>query len=112
MLVVLNSFGAQILTAAAVPLIVLWKQPPKTPGLLGNVAKAVATFILYHATINLATSMWAGWLRRHLMLYRVFSPRFMTGAAVLLVIDLISVLVAIGGVRCNVASVAEVFGWQ
>lgn len=112
MLVILNSFGAQILTTVAVPLIVMWKQPPNKSGLLGHVAKAMATFILYHAVINLATTMWAGWLRRHLMLYRIFSPRFMTGGAVLLVVDLIGIVVAIGAVRCNIGSVAEVFGWQ
>ena len=111
-LIVLNTFGAQILATIAVPLIVLWKQPAKKPGLLGDVAMAMATYLLYHATVNLATTMWAGWLRRHLMLYRIFSPRFMTGAAVLLVVDVIGILVAIGGIRCNIASVAEVFGWQ
>ena len=112
LLLVLNSFGAQILTTIAVPLVVLWKQPPKKPGLLGDVATAVATYLLYHATINLTTTMWAGWLRRHLMLYRIFSPRFMTGAAVLLVVDLIGIIVAISGVRYNIVSVSEVFGWQ
>lgn len=45
------------------------------------------------------------------MLYRVFSPRFMTGAVVLLVVDVVGVLMAIGGVRWNVGSVAEVVGW-
>ena len=112
MLVVLNFFGAQILTTVAVPLLAIWKQPPKSRGLLGSIARAMATFILYHATINLATTMWAGWLRRHLMLYRIFCPRFMTGAATLLLLDLIGILVAIGGVRSNFISVAEVFGWQ
>lgn len=112
LLIILNTFGAQILTTIAVPLIVLWKQPPKKPRLLEDVAKAMATYLLYHAVINLATTMWAGWLRRHLMLYRIFSPRFMTGAVVLLVVDVIGIVVAIGGVRCNFASVAEVFGWQ
>ena len=112
LLVVLNTFGAQILASIAVPLIVLWKQPPKKPGLLGDVAGAMATYLLYHAVINLATTMWAGWLRRHLMLYRIFSPRFMTGAAVLLVVDIVGIFVAVGGIRCNIASVAEVFGWQ
>ena len=112
MLVVLNFFGAQILTTVAVPLLAIWKQPPKSRGLLGSIARAMATFILYHATINLATTMWAGWLRRHLMLYRIFCPRFMTGAATLLLLDLIGILVAIGGVRSNFLSVAEVFGWQ
>ena len=112
LLVVLNTYGAQILTTVAVPLIALWKQPPKKPRLLGDVAKALATLLLYYATINLATTMWAGWLRRHLMLYRIFSPRFMAGAAVLLVVDLIGIFVSIGSLRWNFASVAEVFGWN
>lgn len=109
--VVLNTFGAQILTAVAVPLTALWKQPPRKR-LLGAVARAVATHILYYAVINLATTMWAGWLRRHLMLYRVFSPRFLTGAALLFVVDLTVVFVALTGVRWNFLSVAEVFGWD
>jgi len=111
LLVVLNTFGAQVLTTIAVPLIVLWKQPPKKKGLLGDVAKVMATHMLYYAVINVATTMWAGWLRRHLMLYRIFSPRFMVGAAVLLIVDLVGIIVAIGGVRWNALSVAEVFGW-
>ncbi|KAI4253119.1 MAG: hypothetical protein LQ352_003883 [Teloschistes flavicans] len=110
-LVTLNTFGAQVITAVAVPLLVLWKQPPRKTGLLGSVAMAIATFILYFAVINLATTMWAGWLRRHLMLYRIFSPRFMTGATTLLVIDLVGILVAIGGFRWNLTSVNQVFGW-
>lgn len=112
LLVVLNTFGAQILTTVAVPLIALWKQPPKKPGLLSDVAKALATLLLYYAVLNLATTMWAGWLRRHLMLYRIFSPRFMTAAAVLVTVDLVGILVAIGSLRWNFASIAEVFGWS
>ena len=112
LLVILNTYGAQILTTVAVPLVVLWKRPPKKKGLLRDVGKAMATHILYYATINLATAMWAGWLRRHLMLYRIFSPRFMSGAAVLLVVDLVGIFVAIAGMRWNVLSVAEVFGWE
>jgi len=111
-LVILNTFGAQILTAIAVPLVVLWKQPPKKPGLLGDIARAMMRHICYYAVINLATTMWAGWLRRHLMLYRIFSPRFMTGAAVLLVVDLVGALIAVGGYRWNVIAINEVFGWE
>lgn len=110
-LVILNSFGAQILTTVAVPLIALWKQAPKKRGLLGDVARALATLLLYYAVINLATTMWAGHLRRHLMLYRIFSPRFMTGAAVLLVVDFVGIFVVLGGVWFNFSSVAEIFGW-
>ena len=111
LLVVLNTFGAQIITAVAVPLVVLWKQPPKKQGLLGAVARALAMHVSYFAVINLATTMWAGHLRRHLMLYRIFSPRFMTGAVVLLIVDLFSILVALGGFRWNMLGTAEVFGW-
>jgi phosphatidylinositol glycan class O len=110
-IVVLNSFGAQILCAIAVPALVLWKQPPRKRGLLGDVAKAVGTHILFYAVINLATTIWAGHLRRHLMLYRIFSPRFMTGALVLLVVEVVSVFLAVGGTRMSFISVAEVFGW-
>ena len=112
LLVMLNTYGAQILTTVAVPLIALWKQPPGKRGLLSGVSKALATLLLYYAVINLATSLWAGWLRRHLMLYRIFSPRFMNGATVLLVVDLVGILVAIGSLRWNFASIAEVFGWN
>lgn len=111
LLVILNTYGAQIVTAVAVPLLVLWKQPPRKKGLLGDVAMAVATYMLYFAAINLATTMWAGWLRRHLMLFRIFSPRFMTGAAALLIVDLVCVFVAIGGFRWSMQSVSQVFGW-
>lgn len=120
LLVILNHFGAQIITAVAVPLTVLWKRPisqdksgqrTATKGLLNDVTQAAATHILYYATVNLATTMWAGWLRRHLMLYRIFSPRFMLAAAVLAVVDLVVVSVAVGGVRWSTMSVGEVFGW-
>ncbi|KAL4967345.1 mannose-ethanolamine phosphotransferase GPI13 [Aspergillus stella-maris] len=120
-LVILNTFGAQILAAVAVPLTALWKRPLQLhdknssakPGikLLSDVAQAAATYILYFATINLATTMWAGHLRRHLMLYRIFSPRFMLGALVLGVVDVVVMLVSVAGVRWSTLSVGEIFGW-
>ena len=112
LLIVLNTFGAQILTTVAVPLVVLWKQSPKKRGLLEDVTKAIATNGLYYAAINLATTMWAGWLRRHLMLYRIFCPRFMVGAVVVVIVEVVGALVALGGVRWKFESVAQVVGWQ
>lgn len=112
LLVVGNTFGAQILTAAAVPLVVLWKREPRRAGVLGEVARAVTAFLAYHATVGLATTMWAGWLRRHLMLYRIFAPRWMVGGGVLLVVDVVVVVVALGvGVGGTEERVGEVFGW-
>ncbi|KAF9731790.1 hypothetical protein PMIN06_010041 [Paraphaeosphaeria minitans] len=110
LLIVMNTFGAQILCAVAVPALVLWKQPPRKAGLLGDVARATATHVLFYATVNLATTMWAGHLRRHLMLYRIFSPRFMMGALVLVIVDVVAIFVAVGGTRMSFLSVGEVFG--
>lgn len=111
LIVILNSFGAQILCAIAVPALVLWKVKPQKQGLLSVIAKAAATHILFYATINLATTMWAAHLRRHLMLYRIFCPRFMLGAVVLLVVDVVVIFVGLWGSRMSMLSVAEVFGF-
>jgi GPI ethanolamine phosphate transferase 3 subunit O len=111
LLIALNSFGAQILAAAAVPLVVLWKQKPKKKGILRSVVSALAWHLAYYAVISLATTMWAGHLRRHLMLYRIFSPKFMTAAIVMLIVDVVGFFVALLGVRYNTMAVGEVFGW-
>lgn len=110
-IVILNTFGAQILCAIAVPALVLWKIQPQKKGVLGVITRAIATHILFYAMINLATTMWAGHLRRHLMLYRIFNPRFMLGAAVLLVVDIVSIFVGLWGARMSILSVAEIFGF-
>jgi phosphatidylinositol glycan class O len=110
-IVILNTFGAQILCAVAVPALVLWKVKPQQKGLLGALAKATATHMLFYATINLATTLWAGHLRRHLMLYRIFSPRFMLGAASLVIVDVVTVFVGLWGARMSILSVAEIFGF-
>ena len=117
LVVVLNTYAAQILAVIFVPLLVLWKQDPpgsQKPviGLLNDTCGALAAFLSYFAVQNLATTMWAGWLRRHLMLFRIFCPRFLMGAAVLAVVELTGIIFALGiGIWYNVNSIAEVFGW-
>ncbi len=111
LVVLLNTFGAQILACAAVPLVVLWKVDPKRKGLLESATRALGVFVAYYAVESLATMAWAGWLRRHLMLFRVFSPRFMLAGFVLVVVDLVGILVALTGVRSNTLAISEVFGW-
>jgi phosphatidylinositol glycan class O len=110
-IIALNTFAGQILATVCVPLLVLWKTGPKRKGVLESVSRALGIFVAYYTVESLATMMWAGHLRRHLMLYRVFSPRFMMGATVLLVVDLVGILVGLAGVRSNALAVGEVFGW-
>jgi phosphatidylinositol glycan class O len=110
--VALNTFGGQILSVAAVPLVVLWKTNPKRKGVLDAVSRALGAYVSYFAVEALATMAWAGHLRRHLMLYRVFCPRFMMASVLLLVVDVVGILVALTGVRSNTHAVSEVFGWS
>ncbi|KAI5926418.1 hypothetical protein F4810DRAFT_654305 [Camillea tinctor] len=111
MVMVLNTFAGQILACVAVPLLVLWKTSPRRKGVLESTGQALGTLVAFYAVQSLATMAWAGWLRRHLMLYRVFSPRFMTAAAVLLTVDLVGIAVTLLGVRTNVLAISEVFGF-
>ncbi|PSR83640.1 GPI ethanolamine phosphate transferase 3-like protein [Coniella lustricola] len=108
--VALNHFAGHILAAACVPLIVLWKTGPKRKGVLNSASRALGILVAYYAVESLATMAWTGYLRRHLMLYRVFNPRFMMAAAVLLIVDLVGILIALTGVRLNTLAIGEVFG--
>ncbi|KAL7626762.1 mannose-ethanolamine phosphotransferase gpi13 [Parahypoxylon ruwenzoriense] len=109
--VALNTFAGQIVACVAVPLLVLWKTSPKRKGVLESTSRALGVFVAYYAVQSLATMAWAGHLRRHLMLYRVFNPRFMMAAAVLLTVDLVGIAVTLLGVRTNVLAISEVFGF-
>lgn len=109
--VILNTFGPQILCAIAVPAIVMWKVPPRHTGVLGRVAGCMATHILFYAAIAVATVIEAAWLRRHLMLYRVFMPRMLLSVMTLLLIEFVGACIALVGVRWSIVSVGEVFGW-
>jgi phosphatidylinositol glycan class O len=111
LLIALNTFGAQILCAIAVPATSMWKVQPKLPGLLGRVAGAVGTHLLFYAAIALATVVESAWLRRHLMLYRVFMPRMLMAIVVLPLVEFITAVVALGGVGWSIPSVGSVFGW-
>jgi GPI ethanolamine phosphate transferase 3 subunit O len=109
LLVVLNTFGSHMLAAVSVPLTVLWKTDPREhpTRLVSKLARAWAWFTAYYAVESLATAMWAGWLRRHLMLYRIFSPRFMVGATVLLTLDVVGLLVVWLGTKISARTVGR-----
>ncbi|KAI1167455.1 GPI ethanolamine phosphate transferase 3-like protein [Nemania serpens] len=109
--VALNHFAGQIVACVALPLLVMWKTSPRRKGVLESASRALGVFVAYYAVESLATMAWAGHLRRHLMLYRVFNPRFMMAAAILLVADLVGIAVTLLGVRTNVLAVGEVFGF-
>ncbi|KAJ8613086.1 hypothetical protein MRB53_037138 [Persea americana] len=79
--------------------------------LLARIRRDMLTHFAAYAAINVATTAWAAHLRRHLMLYRVFMPRWMLGGVSMVVAELAGVAIGMGGVRWSVAAVCGVLGW-
>ncbi|KAF6756623.1 hypothetical protein DFP72DRAFT_893250 [Ephemerocybe angulata] len=105
--VVVNSIGPIFLFAAAAPLLALWNRAPgpspskeeeKEGGVVGqkdtdNRVKGDSllsglAIMTYYVTVLLGTSISAAILRRHLMVWKVFAPRFMAAVLGVLAVDL------------------------
>jgi phosphatidylinositol glycan class O len=120
MTVVLNSVGPLFVMGLAVPLVALWNRAPlstltspetktktktKTTAsddrpspdvqVKGESTLAALGIMMYFVSLLLGTAMSAAILRRHLMVWKVFAPRFMTGVLGVLVVD-VAVLVGVG----------------
>ena len=110
--VIINTWGPIALSALALPLLGIWNvspRPQSTLPILGHLLQLCLGFILYHTTITFASAICAAWLRRHLMVWKVFAPRFMLAGVTLLVVDL-CVLVAVGvGFRVTAWKVWKTF---
>lgn len=122
--VMLNSFGPWLLAGLSAPLLALWNFSPrpdpqsrptdKQPRLDQEVQRDIALtclgMMLYYASLAFGTAVSAAILRRHLMVWKVFAPRFMVGVAALFFVD-IGVLLGVGiGVMRITGSVNRIFG--
>lgn len=108
-LVILNTFGPQFLLALASPLLATWNVSPTTSkattspesGIVvkRNALKAALGMMMYFEVLLIGSATSAAWLRRHLMVWKVFAPRFMAAAATSLIVDL-AVILGVGvGIR-------------
>jgi phosphatidylinositol glycan class O len=105
--VVLNSLGPIFLMALGAPLLALWNRAPlaadpsqiriKQESMLSSLG-----VMIYYTSLLLGTSVSAAILRRHLMVWKVFAPRFMAAVLELLAVDVAVVL----GVGVGVERVA------
>ncbi|KAF8147389.1 hypothetical protein B0H34DRAFT_803370, partial [Crassisporium funariophilum] len=104
--VVLNSVGPIFMMALAAPLLALWNRAPLSTGVdtqdsamqvKHESTLAALGMMIYYASLLLGTSVSAAILRRHLMVWKVFAPRFMAAILELLAVDVAVLLgVAIG----------------
>jgi len=112
-----------VFAGLGVPLVVVWNRAPAMSQEEGTVparerydaqVKAESTLaglgvMIYFGMLLLGAAMSAAILRRHLMVWKVFAPRFMAAVVHLLVVD-VGVLVGVGvGVARIAKKVGEVF---
>ncbi|WWD16671.1 hypothetical protein CI109_101101 [Kwoniella shandongensis] len=115
LLVILNTCGPFFLSAITIPLMALWNISPRPRSTIPTLAHSLQlslAFLIYHTTVVFASAITAAWLRRHLMVWKVFAPRFMLSGVTLLVVD-VGVLIAIGvGVRVTGWKIKRTFGCE
>ncbi|KAJ7577536.1 hypothetical protein C8J56DRAFT_971013 [Mycena floridula] len=106
--VLLNSFGPLFLAAFAVPLLGLWNRSPANmngnskimdTGARRSSVIASVGIMMYYTSLLLGTAVSAAILRRHLMVWKVFAPRFMAAVVGLILVDVAVLLGFTIGVR-------------
>ncbi|GFN13174.1 hypothetical protein AtubIFM55763_010459 [Aspergillus tubingensis] len=84
LLVIVNTFAAPIVAACAVPL------------LHSGENQSQARFLAIHSTIYTVwavfAALWACILRRHLMLFAIFCPRFLMAGGLLVIVDVLALM--------------------
>ncbi|KAI0643370.1 hypothetical protein C8Q79DRAFT_978544 [Trametes meyenii] len=108
LLVTLNTLGPHFLVALATPLLALWNvaplpQPASDARARGDAVRASLGMMLYHAVLLVSSAVCSAWLRRHLMVWKIFAPRFMLSALSVVAVD----LAVLFGVGVGVGRVSE-----
>ncbi|KAF8324164.1 uncharacterized protein EI90DRAFT_3000848 [Cantharellus anzutake] len=111
-LVSLNTFGPFLLAPLAAPLLATWAISPPQKGrvlVLSDSLRISVGVIIYFTSVLIGTATSAAILRRHLMVWKVFAPRFMLAGVVTVVVDIgVALALLVGGKR-GVDKVREIF---
>lgn len=85
----LNTFGLFLIVCLSVPLITLWRLPPsaKPITVLLQIVTNITTLLTYQTFTSLMSFVFAAHFRRHLMVWKIFAPRFMFSALLLIVFN-------------------------
>lgn len=114
-LVALNTLAGPALTTLAVPLFVFWNVPPtlrdQAPVVVPrHLARAGLAYATYFAVVGLASAACSAWLRRHLMVWKVFAPRFMLAGFTIIFVDVVLVLSMWWGAKGTLTKVKKSLG--
>lgn len=87
--IVLNTFGPFFIVCLSVPLITLWRLPPsaKPITVLSQIVTTITTLLTYQTLVSISSFAFAAHFRRHLMVWKIFAPRFILSALLLVVFN-------------------------
>ncbi|KAK9322466.1 hypothetical protein V1517DRAFT_323229 [Lipomyces orientalis] len=112
---IFNTFGPFILAGLAVPLTVFYKLSPSprdfraSEATMGRVVRAGTGAMIYGGALALINCITTIVLRRHLMVWKIFAPRFMLAGATVLAID-VAVVASTFFAGTAIGAVYDVFG--
>lgn len=93
-----NTFGAHIIISLGIALLTFWRQQPDVLNpqtLLARIVSNCGGLLIYHTILCLSSFIFVTHFRRHLMVWKIFCPRFIFASASLMVAQVIIVLVTI-----------------
>lgn len=104
--ILLNTLGSFILVCVAVPLLTLWKIPPtnKPVALSSKIAENAMTMLIYQTCLTIVTLVTTNNFRRHLMVWKIFAPRFMLNALILFLMNCVLTFISVGYASYRVVS--------
>ncbi|CUM66192.1 uncharacterized protein PRCAT00003850001 [Priceomyces carsonii] len=88
--ILLNTFGSFVIICLSIPLITLWRLPPsnKPITVLSQIITDITTLMTYQTLTSLSSLIFAAYFRRHLMVWKIFAPRFMLSGLLLIVTNI------------------------
>ncbi|CAK9440526.1 uncharacterized protein LODBEIA_P46000 [Lodderomyces beijingensis] len=110
--IILNTFGPFFITALSIPLLNIWRISPSSKPItvLSQIITNLATFITYFLFTGLSSLIFAAHFRRHLMVWKIFAPRFMLSAMLIVAINTFIIIVTLWGTRKTLGQVNRIFG--
>lgn len=117
LLVILNTLGgSHILIPLALPLFTFWNLSPTLkdqPALLlaRHLLRAGLSYMTYQSLVAFSSALFAAYFRRHLMVWKVFAPRFMLAGISVWATDVTIVLFAMAwGASCVIGKAKATLG--
>ncbi|KAJ3214331.1 mannose-ethanolamine phosphotransferase gpi13 [Dinochytrium kinnereticum] len=94
-MVALNTFGGPLLALLSSPLLPLWRRPVVGPTQERTVRELTFTIlwqVIGTSAMGMMATAFCGHFRRHLMVWKIFAPKFIFADVLVVIVDIVGVL--------------------